>query len=45
MDFIIGLPISEGYTNLIVIIDRLGKGILLEPIYTIKVKDVVKVFL
>ena len=45
MDFIIGLPISEGYTNLIIIINRLGKGILLEPIRIIKVKDVIRVFL
>ena len=44
MNFIIGPPISEGYTNLIIIINRLGKGILLELILTIKVKDVIRVF-
>ena len=45
MDFVIELPKSEGYINLIVITDRLRKGILLKLIRTIKAKDVAKVFL
>ena len=45
MDFVTELPESEGYTNLMVITNRLGKGIMLELIRTIKAKDVARVFL
>jgi len=40
MDFITGLPESEGRTNLLVITDRLGKGVILKGIRTIEVEDV-----
>ena len=45
VDFITGLPESESCTNLMVITDRLGKGILLEPMRTIEVRDVARMFL
>ena len=45
VDFIVELPESQGYTNLMVITDRLGKGVLLELMRTIEVKDVIKIFL
>ena len=45
VDFITGLPKSEGCTNLMVITDRLGKGIILEPMRTIEAKDVARIFL
>ena len=45
VDFITGLPESEKCTNLMVITDRLGKGIILEPMRTIEAKDVARVFL
>ena len=34
IDFITGLPLSDGCTNLAVITDRLGKGVILEPMRT-----------
>lgn len=45
VDFVTGLPESKGCTNLMVITDRLGKGILLEPMRTIEAKDVARIFL
>ena len=45
VDFITGLPESEGYTNLMVITDRLSKGILLELMRITEAKDVARVFL
>ena len=45
VDFITDLPESEKCTNLMVITDRLGKGIILEPMRTIEAKDVARVFL
>jgi len=45
VDFITELLESQGRQNLIVITDRLGKGVLLEPMRTIEAKDVAKVFL
>ena len=45
MDFIIELPESKGYINLIVITDRLGKRVILKLIRTIEAKDVAGVFL
>jgi hypothetical protein len=45
VDFITGLPESQGCTNLMVITDRLGKGILLETMRTTEAKDVARVFL
>lgn len=45
MDFITGLPESEGCTNLLVITDRLGKGVILEGMRTIEAEDVARVLL
>lgn len=45
MDFIVDLPESEGYINLIVFTDRLRKGVILEPYISIKVEDLAKVFI
>ena len=45
MDFITRLPKSEGRINLLIIIDRLSKGVILEVINTIKVEDIIKVLL
>ena len=45
MDFVTGLPKSEACTNLIVITDRLEKGVILELMRITEVKDVVRVFL
>jgi hypothetical protein len=40
VDFIVGLPPSSGYTNLMVVKDRLGKGSILIPMTTIEADDV-----
>lgn len=40
MDFIIDLPLSKGCTNLLVITDRLGKGVILIPMERIDVDSV-----
>ena len=45
MDFITGLPPSNGATNILVITDRLTKSLILEPMVTITAEDVAKVFL
>lgn len=45
MDFIVDLPESEGYINLIVFTNRLRKGVILEPYISIKVEDLAKVFI
>ena len=45
VDFVTELPQSDGCTNLIVITDRLGKGVILEPMRTIEAKDVARIFL
>jgi len=45
MNFVTGLPESEGCINLLVITDRLGKGVILEGIRTIEAEDVVRVLL
>jgi hypothetical protein len=45
VDFITELPRSDDCTNLMVITDRLGKGVILEPMRTIEAKDVARVFL
>lgn len=45
MDFITGLPESEGRTNLLVITERLSKGVILEAMSTIEAEDVAKVLL
>ena len=44
MDFIEKLPMSDGNTNLMVIIDRLGKGIILIPCERIDTETVISKF-
>ena len=44
MDFIINLPLSQGYTNLLVITDRLSKGVILEPCSSLTIEVVAKTF-
>jgi hypothetical protein len=45
MDFIEKLPESYGFRNLMVITDRLGKGVILIPLITITAEDVAWVFI
>lgn len=45
MDFITELLLSKGCTNLLVITDRLGKGVILEPCLTITAEAVVEKFI
>ena len=45
IDFITGLPLSDGCTNLAVITDRLGKGVILEPMRTTEAQDVAALFI
>jgi transposase InsO family protein len=45
MDFIEGLPVSEGMTCLMVVIDRLGKGSIFIPLPDIKTDTVVRAFI
>jgi hypothetical protein len=44
IDFVVELPLSKGYTNLVVITDRLGKGVILEPMKEITTEAVADVF-
>ena len=44
MDFIINLPLSQGCTNLLVITDRLSKGVILEPYSSLTIEVVAKTF-
>ncbi len=45
MDFITGLLISEGCSNLVVLTDRLSKGVVADGLEDIKAETVVKWFL
>jgi transposase InsO family protein len=45
MDFITGLPLSQGYTDLLVITDRLGKGVILELYSSLTTEAVAKTFI
>lgn len=44
MDFITDLPLSSGCTNLMVITDRLGKGVIFEALPNIEAETVARVF-
>lgn len=44
IDFVTGLPESEGCTNIMVITDRLSKGVILEPMQKIDALSVVRRF-
>jgi hypothetical protein len=44
VDFIIRLPLLSGYTNIIVVKDRLGKGVILVLITLIEADDVAWIF-
>lgn len=45
MDFIVDLPLSSGCTNLMVITDRLGKGVILESLPDISTDTVADAFI
>ncbi len=45
IDFITGLPISEGCSNIVVIIDRLSKGVVANGLENIDAESVVMWFL
>ena len=42
MDFIIRLPTSEGYTNIIVLTDRLSKGVIADRLLDIEAEMVIR---
>jgi hypothetical protein len=44
VDFIIGLPPSSSYTNIMVVKDRLGKGVILVPMTLIEADDIAWIF-
>jgi hypothetical protein len=45
MDFIIDLPKSEGYANIVVIIDRLSKGVVANGLDNLEAETVAKWFI
>jgi hypothetical protein len=45
VDFITDLLLSKDYTNIMIITDRLGKGVIFKPLYTITALDITQVFL
>lgn len=44
VDFIVGLPKSLGCTNIMVVTDRLGKGVIFEPMKTITAEALAEAF-
>ena len=42
IDFITGLPESEGYKNMIVITDRLNKGVVIDGLNDLEAETVIK---
>ena len=42
MDFITGLPTSEGYTNIIILTDRLSKGVIADRLLDIEAETIVR---
>jgi hypothetical protein len=45
MDFIINLPKLEGYINIIIIIDRLSKGVITNRLDNLEAKRMAKWFI
>ena len=45
MDFITGLPESNGYTNIVVLTDRLSKGVVAEGLKDLEAETVADWFL
>ena len=45
MDFVVELPDSGGYKNLMVIVDRLSKGVILTPLKDLQAETVARKFL
>ena len=45
IDFIINLLESEGYKNIIVIIDRLGKGVIVDRLDDLEAETIIKWFI
>ena len=45
IDFVVDLPQSEGCRNLLVITDRLGKGVILEPCNSMDAEAVAEIFI
>jgi hypothetical protein len=44
VDFIVRLPLSSSYTNIMIVKDRLGKGVILVLITLIKANNVAWIF-
>jgi hypothetical protein len=45
MDFIIELPELEGYINIVIIIDRLSKGVIIDGLDNLEAKIIAKWFI
>ena len=45
MDFVVDLPENEGCENLLIIIDKLGKGVILEPCDSMDAETVSEIFI
>ena len=45
MNFIVALPESEGYSNIIIVTDRLSKDVSLTALLNLEVKTVVQSFI
>lgn len=45
MDFIVELPLSHGCMNIMVIMDRLSKGVIIEPCKEMNAESMADIFL